>query len=48
MSNNRSFSFMNVKAVRYQVEYERMLLSDYYVYFYDKDIDCVFNNVTPV
>ena len=29
------FSFMNIKAVRRQIEYERMLLSDYYVYFYD-------------
>lgn len=35
------FSFMNIKVVRRQIEYERMLLSDYYVYFYDKDVDCV-------
>ena len=35
------FSFMNIKAVRYQVECERMFLSDYYVYFYDKDVDCI-------
>lgn len=35
------FSFMNIKAVRYQIECERMFLSDYYVYFYDKDMGCV-------
>lgn len=35
------FSFMNIKAVRYQIEHERMLLSDYYVSFYDKDVDCI-------
>lgn len=35
------FSFMNIKAVRYQVVYERMFLSDYYVYFYDKDNECI-------
>lgn len=35
------FSVMNIKAVRYQVEYEGMFLSDYYVYFYDKDADYI-------
>ena len=39
--NMFGFSFMNIKAVRYQVEHERMFLSDYYVYFYDKDTACV-------
>lgn len=35
------FSFMNIKAVKYQVVHDRMFISDYYVYFYDKDVDCV-------
>ena len=28
------FSFMNINAVKYQIEHDRMFLSDYYVYFY--------------
>ena len=35
------FSFMNFKAVRYQLVHDRMFLSDYYVYFYDKDNGCI-------
>lgn len=35
------FSFLNFKAVKYQLVHDRMFLSDYYVYFYDKDIGCI-------
>ena len=35
------FSFMNIKAVRHQVEYGGMFLSDYYAYLYDKDAGCI-------
>ena len=39
--NMFGFSFMNFKVVKYQLVHDRMFLSDYYVYFYDKDVDSI-------
>ena len=36
------FSFMKVEIVRYQIEHDRMFLSDYYVYFYHANSDYIF------
>ena len=35
-------SFMDIKAVKYQIEHDRMFLSDYYVYFYHISTDLIF------
>ena len=35
-------SFMDIKAVKYQIEHDRMFLSDYYVYFYHVGSDLIF------